>query len=159
MKITFIHVGGIKKPYMKDAVSDYLKRIKRYAGLQTVEVKEEAALVKMPRQELLKKEAERISRRIKGSDYAVALDERGVSFTSQGLAGFFKDFMSHGRAGRKDICFIVGGPYGLHPALRASAQAVMSLSSMTLPHELAMLVLVEQVYRAFTIIKNEPYSH
>ena len=155
MKITFICVGPIRKPCIKEGFAEYLKRIRRHLGAEVVEVKEGPYSGKAGALSL-KREGERIIKRLKRDDYAVVLGERGKNFTSENFSLFIKGQMD---AGRKNLCFVVGGPFGLHPSVVERADAVISLSPMTLPHELATLVLAEQVYRALTIIKGEPYSH
>lgn len=159
MKITIISVGSLRKSCVKDAVEDYLKRIGSYCGVSSVEVKEEPyskKTIKAVKEDSLKKEAERIRKLFKPGDFTVALDDGGKGFTSGELAKFIEGFML---GGGKNIVFVVGGPYGLHPSVIASVNATLSLSKMTMPHEMALLVLAEQIYRAFTIIKGEPYSH
>ena len=159
MKITFICVGGIKSAYVKDGVNEYMKRIRRYAPVDAVETRETVSSLKMPRADLLRDEGERIVKKIKacrGRGYLVALDERGASFSTSGFAEFIGRLMSGGKSG---ISFVVGGAYGLHEDVIGLCDTTLSLSAMTLPHELARLVLAEQVYRAFTILKGTPYSH
>lgn len=156
LKITIISVGSLKKSCIKDSVEDYLKRIKNYCGALRLEVKEEPYSRKALTQECLKKEAGRVRKTFKPGDFIVALDSHGVSNTSGGLAKFIEGFMA---GGGRNISFVVGGPYGLHSSVKEAANLTLSLSKMTLPHELALLVLTEQIYRAFTIIKGEPYSH
>lgn len=156
MKITFICVGSVKKNFFRDGFEEYFKRIKKYTPLELVEVKEEGASVKMPKEDVLKKEAERILKKTGNADFVVVLADKGKSYTSEGLASFIEDFMA---GGRKGLTFIIGGPFGLHNSVNERADMLLSLSAMTLPHDLARLVLAEQVYRAFTIIKGEPYSH
>ena len=159
MKITIISVGSLRKSCVKDAVEDYLKRIGNYCGVSSVEVKEEPyskKTIKAIKEDSLKKEAERIRKLFKPGDFAVALDNGGKPFTSAEFSRFVEGFMT---GGGKNLSFVVGGPYGLHRSVIEAANATLSLSKMTMPHEMAFLVLVEQVYRAFTIIKGEPYSH
>ncbi len=136
-----------------------MKRIGRYSPIYVVETKAPAASLKMPRDKVLMEEGERIIKKLKSGnpgDYLVALDERGRSFSSNGFARFIDRMMS---VGKNRLTFIVGGAYGLHKSVTGLCDMSMSLSAMTLPHELARLVLAEQVYRAFTIIRGEPYSH
>lgn len=164
MKIIFISVGVVKKDYIKEGVRVYVKRIKRYVNVESVDIKEERAPKKGPRQDQLKKEAERVLAHVKKNGFMVVLGEQGKAFTSAGLSRFIEGFMGGGQGGRdgrggRDLYFITGGPFGLHGSVAEAADLVMSLSEMTLPHDLARLVLVEQVYRAFTIIRGEPYSH
>ena len=155
MKITFISVGSVKRSYVKEGFETYLKRISRYATARSIEVKEEAYTKKGPREQGLKREAERILKRVSG-DYLVVLADTGRTYTSAALSAFVGSLMDSGCG---DISFVVGGPYGLHFSVTEAADTVLSLSPMTLPHELALLLLSEQVYRAFSILKNEPYSH
>jgi len=156
LKITFISVGAVKKASVKEVVDEYLRRIGNYSRVESVEVKEESSTPKTPRERILKKEGERILGRLSRGDYVVALADSGKEFTSASLAAFVEGFME---SGRKNLCFVTGGAFGLHKDVLGSADMILSLSRMTLPHDLARLVLAEQVYRAFTIIRNEPYSH
>lgn len=156
MKITFLCVGGIKKAYIREGFGDYAGRLGRYAPFELVEVKDCPASAGTPIEEVLRKEGERILDKVRRADIVIAMSERGKSYTSKGLAAFLSDAMS---GGVKGITFIVGGAYGLHDSVAAAARFEISLSAMTLPHEMARLFLAEQVYRAFTIIKGEPYSH
>ncbi len=156
MKITFISVGSIKNASFKDVAGDYLKRIKRYVPVETVEVKGEKASIKTPREDILGKEGERILKRLKPGDFNVVLSEGGRTFTSRGFAEFIGGVAS---AGKKGLTFVIGGPFGLHGSVYEASDMDMSLSPMTLPHDMARVVLAEQVYRAFTILRGEPYSH
>lgn len=156
MKITFICVGSVKKAYIKEGVSEYVKRIRNYFPVDIIEVKEESASIKMPKDDILKKEGERVLKNLKSGDFAVVLADNGRQFSSTEFSRFIEGFMA---GGKKNLCFIVGGPFGLHKSVYDASDMVMSFSAMTLPHDLARLVLAEQVYRAFTIIRGEPYSH
>lgn len=156
MKITLISVGSLKKSCVKDSVEDYLKRIQNYCAVSSVEVKEEPYSKKAVKEDSLKKEAGRIKKIIRPGDYVIALNDGGKAYTSRDFSRFIEGFMS---SGGKNICFVVGGPYGLHPSVMEAANVTLSLSKMTMPHEMALLMLSEQVYRAFTIMKGEPYSH
>lgn len=146
----------MRKGPMKDAASAYLERIKRYCPADMVDVKEESSSLKMPKEEVLKREAARVLERLKAGDYVVAMSETGKQMGSREFARFIEGLAS---GGRKGLSFIVGGAWGIHQSVFKSSDLVMSLSEMTLPHDLARVVLLEQVYRAFTIMKNEPYSH
>ena len=155
MKIKIISVGSIKRSYVKEAVADYVKRISRYLPAQSIEIKESPYTKKGSREKGLKAEADRILKASAG-DYIVLLADTGKTYTSCALSDFVGSLMNSGRG---SVAFIIGGPYGLHGSVTEAADTVLSLSRMTLPHELALLVLTEQVYRAFSILKNEPYSH
>lgn len=156
LKITFVSVGPVKKACFKDVAEDYLKRIKRYVPVETVEVKDEKASIKTPREDILRKEGERILKKLRPGDFNVVLTEGGRMLTSRGLAELIGGLAS---AGKKGLTFVVGGPFGLHGSVYEASDMEMSLSPMTLPHDMARVVLAEQVDRAFTILKGEPYSH
>lgn len=156
MKITFVAVGSVKKKAVADAAADYLKRIKRYAPAEAAEVRDEGASPKVPREDVMKKEGQRIIAALGESSYTVVLADNGRQMTSHEFSRFIERLMDQGR---KNVSFVVGGAYGLHRDVYDRADLVLSLSAMTLPHDLARLVLYEQVYRAFTIMRGEPYSH
>ncbi len=156
MNICFLCVGKVKKAGVGEAAAEYLKRIKRYIGVEVIEVKDETASSRMPREDVLKGEGERLLSKTKPGDYIAVLADSGREMTSQGLSKHIEGLMN---TGRKRLVFIVGGSYGIHENVYNRADIVLSLSRMTLPHDIARLVLYEQVYRAFTIIRNEPYSH
>lgn len=153
MKIVVISVGKIKKDYAKAGAAEYLKRLKRYSPIEFIETKEEPA-AKTPYS--LEKEAEKIIKNIQEGDFIAALSDKGKQYTSKGFADFINTIASKGT---RRLCFIVGGAYGLHSSIIEGADLTLSLSQMTLPHDMARLVLLEQIYRAFTILRNEPYSH
>ncbi|HBG47272.1 MAG TPA: hypothetical protein DDW94_09840 [Deltaproteobacteria bacterium] len=156
MKICFICVGQVKKAGVGEAASEYLKRIKRYAPVEVAEVKDEPATPKTPREEVLRSEGRRVLTKLSPGDFVVVLSDTGRQMTSSQLAKFMQGLLN---SGRKRLVFIVGGAYGLHNDVYDASDELLSLSPMTLPHDLARLVLYEQVYRAFTILGNEPYSH
>lgn len=156
MKVTFVCVGQVKKPHVAAASADYLKRIRRYAPADVVEARDEGASPKMPREDVLKKEGHRLLAALPAGAYTVVLADSGSSMTSAGFSKFLEGLMNQGR---KNVSFVVGGAYGLHGDIYRRADLVLSLSAMTLPHDLARLFLYEQVYRAFTIMRGEPYSH
>ncbi len=164
MKVTFLTVGSIKKSYVREGFDDYIARIGRYCPVEVVEVKDVSRRGKAPLgsgEAALKKEADRILKKIGKGDFTVVLSEKGAekgagTYSSRDFARFIEGLAE---AGTKRLCFVVAGPYGFHDSVAERAGKVLSLSPMTLPHELASLVLAEQVYRAFTIIRGEPYSH
>lgn len=156
MKIVFLCVGQIKKAGVAEAAAEYLKRVKRYSTVEIIEVKDEQASPKTPREDVLKGEGERLLSKIKPGDYIAVLADTGREMTSQAFSKHIEGLMN---TGRKRLVFIVGGAYGIHQAVYDRADIILSLSKMTLPHDIARLVLYEQVYRAFTIMRNEPYSH
>lgn len=156
MKITFIAVGSVKKSSIADAAAEYLKRIKRYMPAEAMEVRDEGASPKVPREDVLRKEGQRILAALGQGGCTIVLADTGTQMTSMAFSKFIEGLMNQGR---RNVSFIIGGAYGLHADVYKAADHVLSLSPMTLPHDLARLFLYEQVYRAFTIMRGEPYSH
>lgn len=146
MKIAVIAVGKVKQAGLRAELDDYFGRIKRYAGFQEIELKDGTE----------SEVSARFDKAIPQRAQRIALEVDGRALTSQGLAELV------GRAEQTAIpalAFLVGGAYGLPKRVSQAADLRLSLSAMTLPHRLARLVLAEQLYRAFTILRNEPYSH
>lgn len=154
MQILLLAVGKCRKPYLRVGVSDYIDRIRRYASLDHIEVKEEPTPGRGTAPNGLCKEGERILRRVPMNAFIVALDPAGESCSSDGLA---RRISRIGLEGTGRIAFVVGGPSGLAARVIRRADWRLSLSSLTFPHEIARLVLLEQIYRAFTIMRGEPY--
>ena len=146
MRIVVAAVGKVKERGLREAIDDYAKRIGRYARYEEAELKDgnEAEV------------AARFDKVIPDRFRVVALEVDGVAWSSERLAGFVGECENTGVSG---VAFLIGGAYGLPPATSRRADVRLSLSAMTLPHRLARLVLVEQVYRAYTILRGEPYSH
>lgn len=154
MKLKLVIVGRDKNDPLVEASLEYLKRIERYFPMELVELKEEPAKASMPVPRVKAVEAERIRKALGPDDYLVALDERGKEHTSVELASRLSRYANEGR---QTIAFVIGGPNGLDAELVKSAKETWALSRLTLPHRLARLILAEQLYRACTILRNEPY--
>lgn len=146
MRIVVVSVGKLKERGIADAVADYEDRIRRYAKLDAVVLADEAE------SELIV----RFKKAIPAQAYTVALEVGGQRLSSPGLA---KVVERAERDAKTALVFLIGGAYGLPRAISDGASMKLSLSDLTLPHRLARLVLVEQIYRAFTILRGEPYSH
>lgn len=156
MKITIACVGKIKEKYFIDAINEYAKRLSRYISLNIAEVPDEKAPENMSlaQMEQVKEiEGERLDKVIKDS-YVVALAINGKKLTSEGFADFISDNMVKGVS---HITFVIGGSLGLSDKILKRADYKLSFSDMTFPHQLMRVVLLEQIYRANRIIKNEPY--
>jgi len=146
VKIAIIAVGKVKQLGLRAELDDYLKRIQRYTSCSEIELKDGSDAEVLARFE----------KAIPAKSKRIALEVDGQTISSHGLA----DLVAHAeRTAVPTLAFLIGGAYGLPKALSASAQLQLSLSALTLPHRLARLVLAEQVYRAYTILRNEPYSH
>ncbi|HHL39899.1 MAG TPA: 23S rRNA (pseudouridine(1915)-N(3))-methyltransferase RlmH [Deltaproteobacteria bacterium] len=160
MKIVFITVGPPGRGATAEAAKGYLERIGRYAPLEAGHVKAAPyGAGAAARTRAMAAEGERIAARIRPGDYVVVLDEKGRTFTSSEFAAVIGRLAGGGTPGVKRVVFVVGGAYGLDETVKGRADLLWSLTPMTLPHELALLVAAEQVYRAFTIMRGEPYSH
>jgi len=151
MKLIIAVVGKPRNAALAAAIEHYEARAAKYWPLEVREVREESAR-SAPVHVVQEKEAERLGAQVEGAAL-VACDERGAPMTSTGFAAFLQD----ARERASDLAFVIGGAYGLAEPLRARAQTRLSLAPWTLPHELARLVLAEQLYRAGTIVRGEPY--
>lgn len=156
MKIAFISVGRMSKPHFKAAFADYAGRLGRYFPFDDISVAAGVGSTKAAKSEVRKKEGERILSKIAPGDLVVALVASGRKFDTDKFAAFIESSLS---GGKKRICIVTGGAFGLSAAVEDRADIKWSLSPMTLPHEMAAVVAAEQLYRAFTIIRGEPYSH
>ena len=146
MKISVVAVGKVKQAGLRAELDDYFGRIQRYASCSEIELKDGGD------SELLA----RFEKAIPARSKRMALEVTGRSMNSRGLADLIANAE---QTAVPNLAFLIGGAYGLPPALSQRADLQLSLSAMTLPHRLARLVLAEQIYRAFTILRNEPYSH
>lgn len=157
MKIKIITVGKLKEKYLKDGIAEYMKRLSRFAKIDTVELVDEKTPDKASSAEndaILKKEAERILAKISEREYVIALAIEGRQFASEDFSQLIATTMVQGYS---DITFVIGGSLGLHEAVKKRANILMSFGLFTLPHQLMRLVLVEQIYRAFMIQQGSPY--
>jgi 23S rRNA (pseudouridine1915-N3)-methyltransferase len=152
-RATIVAVGKLRG-WAADGSEDYLKRLRRYFSVEVVEVAEEDMNRSSP-EEVLSAEATRLLRRIPSGAYVIALDrEKGKALTSEDLA---RRLDALGVSGHSHVAFLIGGPLGLSPQLLGEADEVVSFGRMTLPHALARVVLLEQLYRAAKIERGEKY--
>ena len=154
MKLRFVWVGKTRQAPARAMVEEYLGRVRRFAPVAVTQVRDRDDVGGDPRQ-IIEREGEDILSRVGGDPYVVALDERGREMDSFQLAEFIE---KHRLGGTKQVTFVVGGHSGLSEAVRRRAGLVLALSRLTLTHEMARVLLVEQVYRAFTIIHDLPYQ-
>ena len=156
MKIQIWSIGKPHDKELKTAIEDFTKRCNNYFSLEwnILPVPKNAGM--MSEMDLKKKEGEFILEQLEPKDYLVALDENGKQFTSESLASFIQ---SRANESTKRIIFLIGGAFGLDESVLKKANTKWSLSQLTFPHQLVRLILVEQLYRAFTILKNEKYHH
>lgn len=150
MHLALLAVGKLA-PAFRDAADDYLLRLGRYAEVAEIEVREAG---KAPSaEEGRRREGARLRDRLPAGSVVVALDRGGQGWSSEELARRVAGWQASGRA----VCFVIGGSHGLDPALITKADLQWSLGPMTLPHQLARVVVAEQLYRAWTILRREPY--
>ena len=157
MKITVITVGKIKEKYLKDAITEYSKRLSKYCKLEIVEVADEMTpdnASDVVEDAIRSKEAERILKYIKNDAYVITLEINGKQLASEELA---EKIELLGVQGTSHIIFVIGGSIGLGKEVLQKSNFALSFSKMTFPHQLMRVILLEQVYRSYRIINREPY--
>ncbi len=154
LKIRVIVVDRTRAPFLKAGEAFYLERLQKYAQVEWVEVKPTKIKKGRSSEEIVSAEGEKISQRLAMRDYLVTLDRSGHEHDSVGLAAWLNK-LSTGVWDR--VSFIIGGPLGLSREILERSQKVLSLSKLTLTHEMSRLLLLEQLYRAFTILRGEKY--
>lgn len=153
--VSIITVGSLKEQYWKDAEHEYIKRFTPYANIDVCSMKEYAFRAVSEKETVLIHEGELILKKIPKDAYCILLDRTGVEVSSESFAECLKH---EGERGRRIVC-IIGGPLGISEAVRKRAHKVFSFSHLTLPHQLARIVLIEQIYRAMTIIHGKQYHY
>jgi 23S rRNA (pseudouridine1915-N3)-methyltransferase len=156
MRLNLLCVGRLTLPYINDGCAEFAERLKRYLPLSITEIKEHKTGRKQDLKSIIATEGKNLEQRIPMGTFVIALDQRGKSMGSEQLAELMNDHMVRSIP---EWTLLVGGPYGLSENLRKRADLVLSLSAMTLTHQMARLLLLEQLYRCCTIIRNEPYHH
>ena len=157
MKIKIVTVGKLKEKYLKDGIAEYTKRISRFAKLEMIELTDEKTPDKaseIENQKILETEGARILSKIGERDFVLVLAIEGKTFSSE---EFSKQLEEAYIKGYSTLTFIIGGSLGLAPSVKNRANLSVSFGRLTLPHQLMRLVLVEQIYRAFTIQQGSPY--
>lgn len=158
MNITLIAVGKMKEAYLLDGLEDYVDRIKHYCNLDIIEVDPARSKHKKNDSQIEKIKEEEgktiLDKLPDGKNYIIALDRQGKPVTSEGLAKSIKNLQVRGES---NISFIIGGSHGLSEEVLNKSDYKMSLSYMTFTHQMSRLILLEQLYRAFKILNNEPY--
>ena len=156
MKITLLTVGKTDKDWVKQGIDIYAGRMKHYFPFTIIEIPELKNASSLSEDQIKTKEGELILKNIKPTEDVILLDERGREFSSMEFAKVLQDKISYTG---KDIIFIIGGAYGFSEAVRQRSNSKISLSRMTFSHQMVRAIFVEQLYRAFTIMKGEPYHH
>ncbi|MGH7196952.1 MAG: 23S rRNA (pseudouridine(1915)-N(3))-methyltransferase RlmH [Candidatus Saccharimonadales bacterium] len=154
MKILLLAIGKRHDAKLAAAIDDYVARLQRYARVEWQFVPSPHATMSSDEQK--ERETAALMSQIKSDDYVVLLDERGQQWSTRQLA---EELGEHELRGTNRVVFIIGGAYGVASELSSRADEVWALSKLILPHQLVRLVLAEQLYRAFTILRGEPYHH
>jgi 23S rRNA (pseudouridine1915-N3)-methyltransferase len=153
LRITLIAPGKLKAAFWRAAAQEYADRLRRYVDFRTVEVKEIPPAKKSPRQ-IIEEETALVLNAAPEKGFLVLLDRRGQALSSDELAEFIE---RRRQQGPRDLVFAIGGPLGFAQDALKRADAVLAMSKMTFPHDLARVMLLEQLYRAFTILRGEKY--
>ena len=157
MKFTLLCVGKLKEAYLRDAVSEYMKRLSRYGKPEIIEVADEKTDENASEAEnlrVIRAEGRRILEKIPKNAYVIALAISGRTFDSTGLAEHIRQLTD---GGQSHLVFMIGGSLGLSSEVRSRADESWSFSRLTFPHQLMRVILAEQLYRSFRIIHHEPY--
>lgn len=156
MEMALITVGRTDAGWVKEGLDMYVSRLGRYIQFSMLEIPYLKKSQSIPHDKVKEMEGELILKAIKPSDEVVLLDERGSGLRSVELASFLGGRMA---SSVKRLVFVIGGAYGFSGAVYSRADSMLSLSNMTFPHQLVRVLFAEQLYRAFTILKGEPYHH
>ncbi|MBN2776320.1 MAG: 23S rRNA (pseudouridine(1915)-N(3))-methyltransferase RlmH [Bacteroidales bacterium] len=156
MNIQLLVIGKTDKNYIETGIEEYAKRIKRYSNFDLKIIKDIKNTKNLNEIVQKKLEGDKIFENINTNDYVVLLDENGQQPNSRGFAELLNKTLI---SGTKNLIFVVGGPYGFSQEVYNRANAKISLSKLTFSHQLVRLVFAEQLYRAFSILNNEPYHH
>ena len=153
MKLIIVSVGNKMPDWIAQGFNEYAKRMPREAKIELLEIKPEPRTAGKTPSQIMQAEARRILQALPANCWSIAMDERGAMPTTRQLAAQMQDWM---RAG-SDVAFIIGGADGLHESVKQAARQSLALSSLTLPHALARVLLAEQLYRAYSLMHNHPY--
>ena len=156
VKVKFICIGKTGKSFLEEGESEYLKRLKHYVAVERIEIPDLKNAKKMTFDQIKEQEGKEILAKIQQGDSIILLDEHGKMYSSVQFSQFLQQKFN---AGGKAIAFVVGGAYGFSDEVYAAAAGKISLSSMTFSHQMVRMIFFEQLYRAMTILKGEPYHH
>ena len=156
MKITLLTVGKTDVKWVKEGLDLYVSRLSHYAPFQVREIPELKNVSALDREQIKVREGELILKSLRPSDEVVLLDEGGRELRSVEFASWLEEHFSRGS---RDIVFVIGGAYGFSKEVYARADSKLSLSKMTFSHQMVRTIFAEQLYRAFTIMRGEPYHH
>jgi len=156
MKITLLSVGKTDKDWVRQGLDIYVSRLKHYIPFSVVEIPELKNVSSLSKEQIKTREGELILKNVRPTDDMILMDERGRQYSSIEFAKVLQDKISY--IG-KDIVFVIGGAYGFSDDVYKRADSRISLSRMTFSHQMVRAIFAEQIYRAFTIMRGEPYHH
>ncbi len=156
MKIKIVAIGKTHKSFLMEGEQEYIKRIKKYIPIEKVEIPDLKNAKKLTQKQIKEKEGQLLINKIEPHSLIVLLDEKGKEYTSMKFSVWIQDKMNRGY---KNIIFLIGGAYGFSDDVYKLANEKIALSKMTFSHQMIRMLFTEQIYRAFTILRNEPYHH
>jgi 23S rRNA (pseudouridine1915-N3)-methyltransferase len=156
MKIKIVAIGKTHKPFLIEGENEYLKRLTKYIPIEKIEIPDLKNAKKLTQSQIREKEGKLLLSKIESHSLIILLDEKGKEFTSMKFSVWIQDKMNKGY---KNIIFLIGGAYGFSDEVYKAANEKIALSKMTFSHQMIRMLFTEQIYRAFTILNNEPYHH
>ena len=156
MKTTLLVIGKTDKDFVIKGIEEYQKRLVHYMPYEMKIIPDIKNTKNLSEQQQKQKEGELILSHVKSGDLLILLDEGGKEFSSVAFSKFIEQKML---SGIKNLIFVIGGPYGFSPDVYKQAKGKISLSQMTFSHQMIRMIFIEQLYRAMTILRNEPYHH
>lgn len=156
MKVKFICIGKTGKSFLEEGENEYLKRLKHYVPVERIEIPDLKNAKKLTFDQIKELEGKEILSKVQAGDHLILLDERGDFYSSVQFSNFLQQKFN---SGGKAIAFVVGGAYGFSDEVYSCASGKISLSKMTFSHQMVRMIFFEQLYRAMTILRGEPYHH
>jgi 23S rRNA (pseudouridine1915-N3)-methyltransferase len=156
VKVKFICIGKTGKSFLEEGENEYLKRLKHYIQVERIEIPDIKNSKKLTFEQIKEQEGKEILSKVQSGDQLILLDERGDVYSSVQFSNFLQQKFN---SGGKAIAFVVGGAYGCSDEVYAAATGKISLSKMTFSHQMVRMIFFEQLYRAMTILRGEPYHH
>lgn len=156
MKVKFICIGKTGKSFLEEGENEYLKRLKHYVPVERIEIPDLKNAKKLTFDQIKELEGKEILSKVQAGDHVILLDERGDFYSSVQFSNFIQQKFN---SGGKAIAFVVGGAYGFSDDVYSAASGKLSLSKMTFSHQMVRMIFFEQLYRAMTILRGEPYHH
>ena len=156
MKIVLLTIGKTKKSFLSEGIKKYLLKLKHYTNLESIEIDNVKFSKNISESELINKEAEILISKLAPSDYVILLDEKGRQYSSLEFSKKLNNWMI---GSKKRLVFIIGGAYGVSKTVSSRVDEILSFSPMTFSHQMIRLFFLEQLYRAYTILNNNPYHH